>query len=205
MIRFVRQPFPANILYPEALFRISDPGKRLWLTFDDGPDPSVTPMILDILAEKGVQATFFCTGEKVIQNPGIFARIASEGHTIGNHGFVHHDGRLTPVRKYCANAFKGRDVTCSNIFRPPYGRLRRRQYKIIERTSRMIFWDVMPYDFDPRLTPQQVLSILRKNIRPGSIVVLHDHKGSNAPVILRAFIDFAHENGYEFSTLSDIS
>jgi peptidoglycan-N-acetylglucosamine deacetylase len=203
MIRFFRQPFPANILYPEAIFRIPGPGRRLWLTFDDGPDPSTTPAILDILKEKSVHATFFCTGEKVTLHRNIFARIASDGHAVGNHGFSHHDGRITPVRKYCANAFRGRDITCSNYFRPPYGRIRRRQFKIIERSSQMVFWDVMPYDFDHRLTTDQVMAILKRNIRPGSIIVLHDHPGSKAVMVLPAFIDYAVASGYEFQTLND--
>jgi len=203
MMRFIRQPIPARFLYPEALFRVPGPGKRLCLTFDDGPDPSSTPIILGILAEKGIHATFFCTGENVTRNPGLFARIASEGHAIGNHGYVHNDGRITPVRKYCANAFKGRDITCSNIFRPPYGRIRLRQYKILERSTRMIFWDVMPYDFDQRLNSQQVLTLLKRNARPGSIIVLHDHPGSKAPLILSDFIDYALEGGYEFITVNE--
>jgi peptidoglycan-N-acetylglucosamine deacetylase len=203
MIRFVRQPFPAKLFYPEALFRIAGPGKRLWLTFDDGPDPSSTPLILDILAQKNVRATFFCTGENVTGNPGLFARIATEGHIVGNHGYYHHDGRLTPVRKYCANVLRGRDITCSNLFRPPYGRIRRRQFKIIERSAKIVFWDLMPYDFDIRLSPEKVLSILKRNVRPGSIIVLHDHPGSKAPQILSEYIDYAHKCGYEFMTLND--
>lgn len=204
MIRFVRQPFPARFIYPDALFRVPGPGKRLLLTFDDGPDPSSTSAILDILAEKKVRAAFFCTGERVSEYPGLLARIASGGHTIGNHGYYHHDGRTTPVRKYCASVFRGREVTCSNFFRPPYGRIRMRQYKIIERSSRMIFWDVMPYDFDQTLSPQKVLSILKKNTRPGSVIVLHDSKSSKAPLILGDFIDFAHASGYEFLALNEI-
>ena len=203
MIRFVRQPFPAKFLYPEALFRITGPGKRLCLTFDDGPDPSSTPLILDILAKNAIKATFFCTGENVTRNPGLFARIATEGHVVGNHGYYHHDGRLTPVRKYCANAFRGRDITCSNLFRPPYGRLRLRQFKIIERTAKIVFWDLMPYDFDIKLKPEKVVSIMKRNLRPGSIIVLHDNPGSKAPLILQEFIDFARKSGYEFMTLND--
>lgn len=204
MMRFVKQPVPAKFLYPEALFRIPGSGKRLCLTFDDGPDPSTTPAILDILSDRGVHATFFCTGERVISNPRLFARIASEGHVVGNHGYSHHDGRTTPVRRYCASVFRGREVTCSNIFRPPYGRIRLRQYKIIERSSRVVFWDVMPYDFDHQLSPQQVMTNLKRNVRPGSIIVLHDHQGSKAPVILGDFIDYARESGYEFLTLNEI-
>jgi peptidoglycan-N-acetylglucosamine deacetylase len=203
MIRFVRQPLPAKLLYPEALYKIPGPGKRLGLTFDDGPDPSSTPLILDILAKNSIKATFFCTGENVTNNPGLFARIATEGHVVGNHGYYHQDGRLTPVRKYCANAFRGRDITCSNLFRPPYGRLRLRQFKIIERKAKIVFWDMMPYDFDLKLSPEKILSIMKRNLRPGSIIVLHDNSVSKAPLVLQKFIDFARLLGYEFVTLSD--
>ena len=203
MIRFIRQPFPAKLIYPDAIFRIPGPGKRLWLTFDDGPDPSSTPQILDILAGKGTKATFFCTGEKITANPRLFARIAAEGHIVGNHGYFHYDGRVTPVRKYCASAFKGRDITCSNLFRPPYGRLRLRQFKIIERTAKIVFWDLMPYDFDIKLSASRILSIMKRNLRQGSIIVLHDNPRSKAPEVLGDFIDFAHNSGYEFMTLND--
>ncbi len=204
MIRIIRQPLPARFLYPDALFRIPGPGKRLWLTFDDGPDPETTTEILGILEKWNIRATFFCTGERVSKYPWLFARIASSGHSIGNHGYIHTDGRTTPVRKYCASVFRGREVTCSNLFRPPYGRIRMRQYKIIERSSRMIFWDVMPYDFDQRLTPEKVLSILKRNIRPGSIIVLHDNQGSRAPQMLDGFLDYALNAGYEFLTMNEI-
>ena len=203
MIRQVRQPFPARILYPEALFRIPGKGKRLFLTFDDGPDPASTIEILDILKTYKVSATFFCTGKKVIEFPGLFARIASEGHVIGNHGFNHLNGLTTPVRSYCSDIIRGRDITCSNLFRPPYGNIRLRQYKILERTMRIVFWDVMPYDFDRKLSPESSLAILRRLIRPGSIIVLHDTGDSHARVYLESFIQSSLDSGYSFSALDD--
>ena len=203
MIRQVRQPFPARIIYPEALFRIPGPGRKLFLTFDDGPDPVSTPRILDILREKNVTATFFCTGKKVLDSPGLFARIASEGHTVGNHGFSHLNGLTTPVREYCSDIFRGRDITCSNLFRPPYGRLRLRQYKILERSMSIIFWDVMPYDFDLKLTAESSQAILMRNFRPGSVIVLHDTATSHSLTFLENFISFCHDGGYAFGALDD--
>jgi peptidoglycan/xylan/chitin deacetylase (PgdA/CDA1 family) len=109
MMRQFGKPLPAGLIYPDALFRIKDQNRSLYLTFDDGPDPVATPMILDILNSNNITATFFCTGSNVIRSPGLFGRIAAEGHAIGNHGFSHLNGIMTPVRTYCADVLRGRD------------------------------------------------------------------------------------------------
>ncbi len=205
MIRNYGRPFPAGIIYPEAVYRIKGKGKILYLTFDDGPDPVSTPAILDILQAHDVHATFFCTGSKVLASPGLFARVASEGHTIGNHGFSHLNGLTTSIRAYCSDILRGRDITCSNLFRPPYGRLRVRQYRILERSMRIVFWDLMPYDFDRKLTADQSYSILLRRIRSGSVIVLHDTESSNAALYLDRFIQKALEEGYSFGSVDDYS
>ena len=205
MIRKFGRPFPAEIIYPDAIFRISGTGKKLYLTFDDGPDPVSTPQILDILSSHDVTATFFCTGSKVLSSPGLLGRIASGGHTIGNHGFSHLNGLKTPIRAYCSDIMKGRDVTSGNFFRPPYGRLRIRQYRILERTMRIVFWDIMPYDFDKNISPETSYSVLSSRSRPGSVIVLHDKPGSHALVYLDRFIRSSLEKGYTFGSLDDYS
>ncbi|MGE5350302.1 MAG: polysaccharide deacetylase family protein [Actinomycetota bacterium] len=205
MIRNYRRPFPAGIIYPDAIYSIKGGGKRLYLTFDDGPDPASTPRILDILRARNVRATFFCTGSRVIANPGLFARIAAEGHTIGNHGFSHLNGLKTPIRTYCADVFRGRDITCSNLFRPPYGRLRVRQYRILERTMQIVFWDLMPYDFDQALPASASYGILASRVRPGSVIVLHDSETSSAVQYLEKFLEKAMSDGYSFGRVDDYS
>jgi len=198
MIRQTGLPIPARILYPDALFRLSGHSKRLCLTFDDGPDPISTPVILEILRARNVTATFFCTGIRVNEFPGLFAQIASEGHAIGNHGYSHLNGFSSSVKNYCSDAFRGRDITCSKFFRPPYGRIRLRQYKILERSMNIVFWDNMPYDFDSSLSPEASLELLNHNLRPGSIIVLHDTAQSHAPRFLDSFLRSAVDEGYEF-------
>jgi peptidoglycan/xylan/chitin deacetylase (PgdA/CDA1 family) len=205
MIRKFGRPFPAEIIYPDAIFRITGTGKKLYLTFDDGPDPASTPQILDILHSYDVTATFFCTGSKVLSSPGLLGRIASGGHAIGNHGFSHLNGLKTPVRTYCADVLKGRDVTSSNLFRPPYGRLRVRQYRILERTMRIVFWNIMPYDFDKNLPPETSYGVLSHMARPGSVIVLHDKPDSHALVYLDRFIRSSLEKGYTFGAIDDYS
>ncbi|MDZ7633798.1 MAG: polysaccharide deacetylase family protein [Bacteroidales bacterium] len=203
MIRNYGRPFPAGIIYPEALYRIKGKEKRLYLTFDDGPDPLSTPAILDIMKAHDVHATFFCTGSKVLASPGLFARVAAGGHTIGNHGFSHLNGLTTSIRAYCSDIYRGRDITCSNLFRPPYGRLRVRQYRILERSMRIVFWDLMPYDFDRKLAPESSYSILSRRMRPGSVIVLHDTAFSSAALYLDRFIQKALEEGYSFGSVDD--
>lgn len=205
MIRNFGRPFPAGVIYPEAIYRIEGRGRKLFLTFDDGPDPVSTPVILNILRAHDVHATFFCSGRKVIATPGLFARIAAEGHAIGNHGFGHLNGLKTSVREYCADIFRGRDITCSNLFRPPYGRLRVRQFRILERSMRIVFWDIMPYDFDKRISPETSYKILKQRLRPGSVIVLHDTSTGSAPLFLDRFIDHALEEGWSFGSLDDNS
>lgn len=198
MIRNYSRPFPAAIIYPDAIYSIRGSGKKAYLTFDDGPDPDSTPLILDILRANGVKATFFCTGSRVVASPGLFARIAAEGHTIGNHGFSHLNGLKTPVRTYCSDVLRGRDITCSNLFRPPYGRLRVRQYRILERSMRIVFWDLMPYDFDQGLAPEASYSVLIKGMRAGSVIVLHDKPTSSAPGYLDRFLKKMLAEGWSF-------
>ncbi|NLE35645.1 MAG: polysaccharide deacetylase family protein [Bacteroidales bacterium] len=205
MIRNYRRPFPAAIIYPDAIYTIRSSGRKLYLTFDDGPDEESTPRILDILKSHKVRATFFCTGSRVSGAPGLFARMVAEGHTIGNHGFSHLNGLKTPVRTYCSDVFRGRDITCSNLFRPPYGRLRVRQYRIIERTMQVVFWDVMPYDFDPGITANESYNILVKRIRPGSVIVLHDKPTSTALEYLDRFLEKALAEGYSFGLVDEYS
>ncbi len=205
MIRNYGRPFPAGIIYPDAIYSLRGNGRRLYLTFDDGPDPESTPKILDILESRDVHATFFCTGAKVLSSPGIFARIAAAGHTIGNHGYSHLNGLKTSVRLYCSDVLRGRDITCSNLFRPPYGRLRVRQYRILERSMKIIFWDVMTYDFDKALSPEASYGILSKRYRPGSVIVLHDTSSSTVTGYLDRFIGHAMDEGYSFGPLDDYS
>lgn len=202
MIRNYGRPFPAAIIYPDAVYSIRGTGKKLCLTFDDGPDPVSTPQILDILQAHDVHATFFCTGKKVHAFPGLFARMVAGGHTIGNHGYSHLNGLKTSVRTYCSDAMRGRDITCSNLFRPPYGRLRVRQYKILERSMQIVFWDLMPYDFDQKMTPEASYSILSKSYRPGSVIVMHDTSLSSVTAYLDRFIGNVTDNGYSFSSLT---
>jgi peptidoglycan/xylan/chitin deacetylase (PgdA/CDA1 family) len=186
------------------IFRLRTSQKEICLTFDDGPDPDSTPGILDILGKNDTRAIFFCTGIKAEAYPDLTARIVSEGHMTGNHGYLHLDGWRTSREVYTGNVRKAAGLTSGYLFRPPYGRLKPSQYRELIRTYHIMGWDLMPYDFDSSMGKERLLSVLREKIRPGTVIVLHDKAGSLAPAILDEFISHAHMEGYRF-ILPDLS
>lgn len=193
------RPFLLTVrLFPEALFREKTRNRVLYLTFDDGPDIESTLTILDILEKHRINATFFCSGKAAAKSSNLTDRIQSAGHLIGNHGYDHLNGFLTSSEKYLADIKMAEEFTSGTLFRPPYGRLRIRQYRELLKKYRIIMWDVMPYDFDRRFGAKRSLAILKKKIRPGSVIALHDKPESTVLEFLEAFILFAISEGYRF-------
>jgi peptidoglycan-N-acetylglucosamine deacetylase len=200
-MRFFR-PFWFSILfYPDALFRVKTKEKVLYLTFDDGPFPEITFPLLRILSDNMVKAVFFCSGEAALANPQIISAIKASGHLIGNHGFLHPDGFLKSTKEYLEDVKKASEVTSKKIFRPPFGRMKRSQYLVLKKDYKIIMWDIMPYDFDPRFDGAGSLEVLKKLMRPGSIIVLHDNSKSSVLEFIEEFIVYAKSTGYRFCLL----
>ena len=132
-MRFFRPCFVAGWIYPEALFRIKTTEKLLYLTFDDGPDPESTPVLLEILEKHNIKVIFFCNGRAAEKYPELIGQIKSQGHLIGNHGYNHLDGWRTSTEKYIADVENAAGFTSSDLFRPPYGRLSLGQYRKLKR------------------------------------------------------------------------
>jgi peptidoglycan-N-acetylglucosamine deacetylase len=184
--------------YPEAVFRIIAENKAICLTFDDGPDPCSTWKILSVLERYNVKAVFFCKGKAAKQYPDIISDIKSSGHIIGNHGYEHINGWTCTTKKYIENAEAAAPFTSDSLFRPPYGRLKFRQYIKLKASFKIMFWDIMPYDFDDTFGPVNSLNILKKKTRPGSVIVLHDTPFSSAISILDDYIIYVLSMGYKF-------
>jgi peptidoglycan/xylan/chitin deacetylase (PgdA/CDA1 family) len=197
-MRLFRPGFLTIRLFPEALFRIKTEEKVLYLTFDDGPDIISTISLLKILSDSEIKATFFCSGKAASENPALISRMKTEGHVVGNHGYNHLDGLLTSKKKYLTDIRKASEFTSDCLFRPPYGRMRFNQYLNIKKSFRIIMWDIMPYDFDRKFGAKKSITILKKMIRPGSVIVLHDTSRSCALEILPEFLKFAIKEGYQF-------
>ena len=154
-MRLFKPGFFSGWIYPDAIFRIRTEEKVLCLTFDDGPDPVSTPQILEILEANEIRGLFFCSGQEAEKFPLLISLIRSKGHIIGNHGYSHLDGYITNTQGYIRNFSKGAKFISENIMRPPYGRIRPSQYSELSKNYRVFFWDLMPYDFDPRMTSQK--------------------------------------------------
>jgi len=197
-MRFFKPCFAAGWIYPNALFRIKTSEKLLFLTFDDGPDPESTPGLLEILKKYNIEAIFFCNGKAAEKYPEIIGQIKSQGHLIGNHGYNHLSGWRTSTEQYISDVEYAAGFTSSDLFRPPYGRLSLGQYRKLKDKYKIMFWDILPYDFDISFGVSSSLLILRKKIRPGSIIVFHDTPESSLLKFLEEFILFSKHEGYRF-------
>lgn len=194
-------------LFPGAVWRIPslphEDQPSVYLTFDDGPIPEVTPWVLETLAEYGVKATFFCVGENVWRFHPLFERILQEGHAVGNHTYHHLQGLPTPTRAYIRDTMRADQLIHSPLFRPPHGHLGRSQLKVLSSRYQLIMWDVVTRDYSKRVTPQQVLNTVKRFTRDGSIIVFHDSLKSepNLRYALPKSIEYLLEEGYQFKRL----
>ena len=203
-MRIFRLPLLFRLLFPGAIFRYNkDPGKVVYLTFDDGPTPGVTGTIVEVLEKEGIMATFFCSGEAAENNPGLLATIRNSRSGIANHGYRHIKGWKTGYREYIGNARKGSEITGSSLFRPPFGSLTPRQFFQIRKEHRVVFWDLILYDFDPSFKPSEIVRLLKRKIRPGSVIVLHDNSNSSSPLFLGDLVRSVKEMGYTFGNLAE--
>ena len=199
----VRPPKLLRRLYKDSVWRLDKTQKKIYLTFDDGPIPHLTPCVLDVLKEFKVKATFFCVGENIQKNPEIFNRILLEGHQVGNHTYNHLKGWQTKTRDYQANVEKCQVLTKTNLFRPPYGRIGRKQYKVLSKSYKIVFWDVLSYDYDKLTKPVKCLENSIKYTQNGTVIVFHDNlkAESNLKYALPLYIDHFLKLNYTFVTL----
>lgn len=161
-------------LLPSYTWHIPTTEKVIFLTFDDGPIPEATPWVLDTLSDYGAKATFFCVGDNVRKHPAIFQQILAEGHAVGNHTFNHLKGWKTNTSDYLENVERCAEMVSSPLFRPPYGTLKPSQTRQLKSQYKIVMWDVLSGDFDPKISPEQCLQNVLDNIQPGSIVLFHD-------------------------------
>ena len=174
--------------------------KVLYLTFDDGPVAGVTDKTLVILDRFNAKATFFCVGENVKKHPDIFMRIIREGHTVGNHTFHHLNGWKTSDDVYLIDVKKCAEQLNSKLFRPPYGRITRRQTKILSKDYKIIMWSVLSGDFDPKVNPEQCTRNVLRSAKAGSIIVMHDGEKSGRTMLeaLPPILEYYTQKGFKF-------
>ncbi len=199
----VKSPFWLQWLYPSLIWHKSRANKCIYLTFDDGPIPDVTPFVLETLKTFGAKATFFCIGDNVRKHPDIFEQVVNEGHRIGNHTFNHLRGWDTVDDIYLDNVRQCADLVSTDHFRPPYGRAKKSQISILKSQYSIIMWDILSGDFDTELTPEECLKNVLKHTKNGSIVVFHDSIKAfpRMKYALPKALEAWKNEGYEFGLL----
>jgi peptidoglycan/xylan/chitin deacetylase (PgdA/CDA1 family) len=199
----VKTPKLVQTLMPAYTWRLPSEEKSIFLTFDDGPIPEVTPWVLQTLAEYKARATFFCVGENVHRYPEIYQQLLQAGHSVGNHTHNHLNGWHTEHLPYIHNVRHCARLVKSPLFRPPYGRLLPPQRAFLERHYRIVMWDVLSGDFDPDLPPRRCLENVVAHASPGSIVVMHDSRKAEPRLryVLPRLLDHFNARGYRFDAI----
>ncbi len=200
-----RSPFWLQWMLSDYTWRIDTTEKIIYLTFDDGPIPVVTEHVMGVLESFDAKATFFCIGDNVRKYPDIFGELKRRGHSIGNHTYNHLNGWKTADDVYLDNFRRCQDIleTDTRLFRPPYGRIRKAQYRLLPGDTRVMMWDVLTGDFSPDLQPEPALSSAIRLSRPGTIMLLHDSIKAEQKMsyILPRVLEHFCERGYRFEAL----
>ncbi|RWU04437.1 polysaccharide deacetylase family protein [Pedobacter chitinilyticus] len=215
----VRPPFFLKWYYRNNLIWNKDSTEKfVYLTFDDGPMPNVTTFVLNTLKSFNVKATFFCIGDNISKHPEVFEQIKANGHAIGNHTYNHLKGWKTDDKTYIDNFWQCQELTETNLFRPPYGRIKKSQIRKLVNSWQLtvgkrlktenselqtVMWDVLSGDFDLKLSPEKCYQNVIKNTRNGSIIVFHDSLKAwdRLEYALPKSIEYLLQQGYQFKTL----
>ena len=207
MFYFVKTPWWLQKIYHEAIWKAGGKEHQVYLTFDDGPHPRITPYVLDCLKQYQAKATFFCIGNNVRKYPAIYQQVIEAGHRVGNHTEHHLNGWKATDEKYLQDIAAAAGVIDSNLFRPPYGRIRKSQLKrLADLTPAMktIMWDVLSGDFDVKLNSDQCIRNVIRHTSPGSIIVFHDSEKAfpRLEKTLPAVLENLSKRGFRFDVLT---
>ena len=187
-------------IYPGAIWSIPTDKKVVYLTFDDGPHATITPWVIDLLDDFGMKATFFCIGDNAAANPEITKQLVSNGHALGNHTQHHLNGFYNNARTYLKEIEECENYISSNLFRPPYGRMRRSQLNLIKRTQKyqIIMWSILSGDFFNSLNVNKTLAHMKKITKPGSIILFHDSLKAekNLRIMLPEYLEYLAAQGF---------
>ena len=196
-------PIPYRMLFPETVWRIPMTEKAVYLTFDDGPLPEVTPWVLDVLDHYGIKATFFCVGDNVRKHPATFQQVVERGHSVGNHTMHHLQGAFTTTKRYVADINEADSYIHSALFRPPHGLIRWKQAAAIKGNMRIIMYDLVTRDYAKKINGEDVLNNVKRFARNGSIIVFHDSLKAekNMRYAMPRAIEWLKSQGYDFGVI----
>ena len=207
-----KTPKSIQRIFSKYLWRFSSDKKEIYLTFDDGPTPEITHFVLEQLKKFEAKATFFLIGKNVTNHPELYQQILNENHTVGNHTNNHLNGFKTKTKEYLKNVLEAENVICNanenpgiKLFRPPYGRIKSKQAKEIQKLGyKIIMWSVLSADFDVTISKEKCLQNVLKNTQNGSIIVFHDSVKASEKLTyaLPKVLEFYTEKGFTFKAIS---
>ncbi len=205
----MKPPLWLRWLFPGVLWRQNTEEKRVFLTFDDGPVPGVTPWVIEQLNIADAKATFFCIGDNIRKYPGVFGKLRQEGFETGTHGYAHQPGHKTGRKGYFEDIDRGLEY-CGKVnwFRPPHGIIFPWWVSEIRKKKlQVVLWDVLSCDYDRTLSPAEVTDNVLSNVRPGSVIVFHDSLKAwpNLKIALPAVLQWLKTNGYTTELLTTIN
>ena len=198
---FVKTPSIAKYLFPSLVWKKNTDQKKIWITFDDGPNEKVTPYLIDVLAKFNIKATFVIIGNQAKKHPELVNLIINNGHKIGNHSFSHLSGYSTKNNKYLQDVELAKKHIDSDIFRPPYGKITPSQIKSLKKDFKIIMWDIMSWDFKENISSNKILRNVMDNVESGSIILFHNNLKSynNLKKSLKIILEKLKEQEYQFS------
>jgi len=194
-------------IYIHAFCRKQTDEHIVALTFDDGPDISYTPKVLDVLKAYHVPATFFCIGSKIKGNEYLIQRMIEEGHTVGNHSYIHtwrfpfySFKQMEADVKQCQELLEQTSNQQINWFRPPYGVTNPTIAKVVKQLRyKTIGWNIRTLDTQS-LSHEKVINRIRKRLRPGSVILLHDRM-PQSDILLKCILDELKAKQYRIVSL----
>lgn len=203
MHKLIKTPTLIQFFFPSLLWSKKRDKKILYLTFDDGPYNMLSPFILDELKKYKAKATFFYLGSKAEKYPQLIKRCKDENHKIGNHTYSHPNGWKTKNSRYYQDIEKANKLLNSNLFRPPYGRIKPSQINHLKKYYKIIMWDILSWDFDKKTSPEECYNNIINNTKSGSIIVLHENEKSAKTVkeVLPKILSYFSSQGFKFEKL----
>ena len=202
-MRFFRVPYLIQSLFWNRKWTGKD-SSSVYLTFDDGPDETVTPWLLEFLNKENIKATFFCVGSQVEKYPVIYKKMKEFGHIVGNHTYNHEKGTKTSADLYMESVQATDSILKSNLFRPPYGRITSKQERLLLNSNKkIIMWSWISYDYDKNTNPNTIVS-KANNIKGGDILLFHNNQKAKKNIMstLPEVIRIIREKQLKFNLIS---